>query len=178
MWPFFFIFVDFGQISPQPFLASRGQPRGGGGGGGQPTQPRLGTPPMFCVLGLYGRFRRQGNLEYEVRVFLKGGRPPPALQTHPHTHTMCEKRRYNGALRILAVFQGRASQPAGQGGGGRGGGFQSLPATQPQLGAAPFLFYQEALVDRFSLHACMSHHNSGCALNTFLLIHKRCARHH
>ena len=21
---------------------------------------------MFCVLGLYGRFRRQGNLEYEA----------------------------------------------------------------------------------------------------------------
>ena len=41
---FFFIFLDFGQIAPQPFLASRGQPRGGGGGG-QPTQSRLGTPP-------------------------------------------------------------------------------------------------------------------------------------
>ena len=36
---FFFIFLDFGQISPQPFLASRGQ-QGGGGRGGQPTQPR------------------------------------------------------------------------------------------------------------------------------------------
>ena len=48
---FFFIFLDFGQISPQPFLASRGQPRGGGGGGGQPTQPRLAaarnTPLTF-----------------------------------------------------------------------------------------------------------------------------------
>ena len=73
---------------------------------------------MFRVLGLYGRFRRQGNLEYELRVFLKGGRPPPPLQTHPHTHTMREKRRFNGALRILSVFQGRASQPASQGGGG------------------------------------------------------------
>ena len=31
---FFFIFLDFGQIPPQPFLASRGQPRGGGGEGG------------------------------------------------------------------------------------------------------------------------------------------------
>ena len=62
--------------------------------------------------------------------------PPPPLQTHPHMHTMREKRRYNGALRILAVFRGRASQPASQG-GGRGGGFQSLPATQPRLGAAP-----------------------------------------
>ena len=33
-----------------------------------------------------------------------------------------------------------ARQPASQpgGGGGRGGGFQSLPATQPRLGAAPF----------------------------------------
>ena len=46
---------------------------------------------------------------------------------------MREKRRYNGALRILTVFQGRASQPASQG----GGGFQSLPAAQPRLGAAP-----------------------------------------
>ena len=69
-------------------------------------------------------------------MFLKGGRPPPPLQTHPHTHTMHEKRWYNGALRILAVFRGRASQPASQG-GGEGGGFQSLPATQPRLGAAP-----------------------------------------
>ena len=68
-------------------------------------------------------------------MFLKGGRPPPPLQTHPHTHTMHEKRQYNGALRILAVFRGRAGQPASQGGGG--GGFQSLPATQPRLGAAP-----------------------------------------
>ena len=34
-------------------------------------------------------------------------------------------------------FGGRASQPASQG-GGRGGDFQSLPATQPRLGAAPF----------------------------------------
>ena len=37
-------------------------------------------------------------------------------------------------LRILAVFRGRASQPASQPGGG---GFQSLPATHPPLGAAP-----------------------------------------
>ena len=74
---------------------------------------------MFCVLGLYGRFQRQGNLEYELRVFLKARRPPrPPLQTHPHTHTMREKRRYNGALRILAVFQGCPSQPPNQGGGG------------------------------------------------------------
>ena len=94
---------------------------------------------MFRVLGLYRRFRRQGNLEYELRVFLKGGQAPPPLQTHPHTHTMREKRRFNGALRILSVFQGRASQPASQGGGGRGGGFQSLPATQPRLGAAPLV---------------------------------------
>ena len=94
---------------------------------------------MFRVLGLYGRFRRQGNLEYELRVFLKGGQAPPPLQTHPHTHTMREKRRFNGALRILSVFHGRASQPTSQwgGGGGGGGGFQSLPATQPRLGAAP-----------------------------------------
>ena len=82
---------------------------------------------MFRVLGLYGRFRRQGNLEYELRVFLKGGRPPPPLQTHPHTHTMREKRRFNGTLRILSVFQGRASQPASQGGGG-GGGFPKPPS--------------------------------------------------
>ena len=86
---------------------------------------------MFCVLGLYGRFRRQGNLEYEVRVFLKGGRPPPPLQTHPHTHTMREKRRYNGALRILAVFRGRASQPASQPGGGGGGGGVPKPPSHP-----------------------------------------------
>ena len=83
---------------------------------------------MFRVLGLYGRFRRQGNLEYELRVFLKGGRPPPPLQTHPHTHTMREKRRFNGALRILSVFQGRASQPASRGGGGEGGGFPKPPS--------------------------------------------------
>ena len=83
---------------------------------------------MFRVLGLYGRFRRQGNLEYELRVFLKGGRPPPPLQTHPHTHTMREKRRFNGTLRILSVFQGRASQPASQGGGGGGGGFPKPPS--------------------------------------------------
>ena len=61
-------------------------------------------------------------------MFLKGGRPPPPLQTHPHTHTMREKRRYNGALRILAVFRGRASQPASQGGVGRGGGFPKPPS--------------------------------------------------
>ena len=67
------------------------------------------TSNAVILCGLYGRFRRQGNLEYEVRVFLKGGRPPPPLQTHPHTHTMHEKRRYNGALCILAVFRGRAS---------------------------------------------------------------------
>ena len=42
---FFFIFLDFGHAPSQPFLASRGQPRGGGGGAarggggvGQPTQ--------------------------------------------------------------------------------------------------------------------------------------------
>ena len=79
-------------------------------------------------------------------MFLKGGRPPPPLQTHPHTHTMHEKRRYNGALRILAVFRGRASQPASQGGGG--GGFQSLPATQPRLGAAP-LEWSSLVIDKF-----------------------------
>ena len=39
-----------------------------------------------------------------------------------------------GALCILAVFRGRANQPANRG----GGGFQSLPTTQPQLGAAPY----------------------------------------
>ena len=66
---------------------------------------------MFCVFGPYGSLRRQGNLEYEVRVFLKGGRPPPPLQTHPHTHAMCEKRHYNGALYILAVFRVRATHP-------------------------------------------------------------------
>ena len=38
---------------------------------------------------------------------------------------MCEKRRYNGALRILAVFRGRASQPAR---GGEGGGFPKPPS--------------------------------------------------
>ena len=53
---------------------------------------------------------------------------PPPLQTHPHTHTMREKRRYNGALRILAVFRGRASQLASQG-GGEGGGVSK--ASQP-----------------------------------------------
>ena len=38
---------------------------------------------------------------------------------------------------VFWVFSGGApaSQPAR--GGGRGGGFQSLPATQPRLGAAP-----------------------------------------
>ena len=75
----------------------------------------------FVFLVFMGGSEGKGNLEYEVRVFLKGGRPPPPLQTHPHTHTMREKRRYNGALRILAVFRGRASQPASRGGGGRGG---------------------------------------------------------
>ena len=33
-----------------------------------------------------------------------------------------------------------ASQPASQRGGGGGGGFQSLPATQPRLGAALWAF--------------------------------------
>ena len=52
-------------------------------------------------------------------MLFKGGRPPPThLQTHTHTHTMREKRQYRGALRILAVFRGHASQPASQGGGG------------------------------------------------------------
>ena len=52
--------------------------------------------------------------------------PPPPLQTHPHTHTMREKRRYNGALRILTVFQGRASQPASR--AGEGGGVPKPPS--------------------------------------------------
>ena len=41
---------------------------------------------------------------------------------------------------VFWLFSGGApaSQPARGGGGGRGGGFQSLPATQPRLGAAPF----------------------------------------
>ena len=41
-------------------------------------------------------------------------------------------------LPYFECFPG-ARQPASQpgGGGGRGGGFQSLPATQPRLGAAP-----------------------------------------
>ena len=64
--------------------------------------------------------------------------PPPPLQTHPHTHTMREKRRYNGALRILPVFQGRAGEPTSQGGGG---GYQSLPAAQPRLGTAPWYYF-------------------------------------
>ena len=42
---------------------------------------------------------------------------------------------------VFWLFSGGApaSQPASQGGGGGkgGGGFQSLPATQPRLGAAP-----------------------------------------
>ena len=39
---------------------------------------------------------------------------------------------------VFWLFSGGAptSQPAK--GGGRGGGFQSLPATQPRLGAAPW----------------------------------------
>ena len=36
---FFFIFLDFGHTPPQPFLASCGQPRGGGGKGGGSTNP-------------------------------------------------------------------------------------------------------------------------------------------
>ena len=34
-----------------------------------------------------------------------------------------------------------ASQPGGGGGGGRAGGFQSLPATQPRLGATPLYLH-------------------------------------
>ena len=41
-----------------------------------------------------------------------------------------------------------ASQPAsqpGRGGGGRAGGFQSLPASQPRLGATPFFAFAQQL---------------------------------
>ena len=49
---FFFIFLDFGQISPSHFWPAVASQGGGRGGGGQPTQPRLGTPPVPHVLGL------------------------------------------------------------------------------------------------------------------------------
>ena len=64
-------------------------------------------------------------------MFLKGARPPPPLQTHPHTHTMREKRRYNGALQILAAFGGRASQPTSQPARGGGGGGVPKPPSHP-----------------------------------------------
>ena len=57
-------------------------------------------------------------------MFLKGGRPPPPLQTHPHTHTMREKRRYNGYVFWLFSGGALARQPAK-------GGFQSLPCSHP-----------------------------------------------
>ena len=64
-------------------------------------------------------------------MFLKADGPPSPLQTHPDTHTMREKRWYNGALRILAVFRGRASQPASRGvGGGRGVSKASQPPNR------------------------------------------------
>ena len=101
---------------------------------------------MFCVFGLYGRFRRQGNLEYEVRVFLKGGRPPPPLQTHPHTHTMREKRRYNGYVFWLLSGGAPASQSA------RGGGFPkppSHPAAARRSSKDCSLFLVSTFLDSF-----------------------------
>ena len=62
---------------------------------------------------------------------------PKPSQNHPHTRTMREKRLYNGALLILAVFEGRASGPASQG----GWIFQSRQGTQLRLGAAPLSAY-------------------------------------
>ena len=46
---FFFIFLDFGHTPPQPFLASRGQPRGGGGGGVNQPSRGLENPPRKYV---------------------------------------------------------------------------------------------------------------------------------
>ena len=87
---------------------------------------------MFCVFGLYGRFRRQGNLEYEVRVFLKGGRPPHPCKPIP-IPVPCVRRGGTMVHYVFWLFSGVTT--ASRGGGG--GGFQSLPTTQPQLGAAP-----------------------------------------
>ena len=61
---FFFIFLDFGHTpSPQPFLASRGQPRGGGGGGrggGGSTNPAVASRGLehphytfVCMCGVF-----------------------------------------------------------------------------------------------------------------------------
>ena len=63
---FFFVFLDFGQISPpaifgQPWPATGGEGGRGGGGGVQPAQPRLGTP---LKSGLW----RPGNSDLRVRV--------------------------------------------------------------------------------------------------------------
>ena len=50
---FFFIFLDFGQISPPAIFGQPWPANGGGGGGVQPTQPRLGTPPLYHISTLY-----------------------------------------------------------------------------------------------------------------------------
>ena len=69
---------------------------------------------MFCVFGLCEGFRRQGNLGYEVRVFLKGA-PPPLPRTNPVT---CARRGTTVAHYVFSLFfWGCASQPASQGGG-------------------------------------------------------------
>ena len=93
----------------------------------------------MILCGLYGRFRRQGTLEYEVGVFLKGGRPPHPCKPIP-IPIPCVRRGGTMVHCVFWLFPGArqpASQPASQPGGGGGGGFQSLPATQPRLGAAP-----------------------------------------
>ena len=80
---------------------------------------------MFCVFGLYGRFRRQGNLEYEVRV-LKGGRPPHPCKPIP-IPIPCLRRGGTMVHYVFWLFSGGApaSQPAK---GGGGGGFPKPPS--------------------------------------------------
>ena len=59
---------------------------------------------------------------------------------------------------VFWLFSGGApaSQPASQGGGGRGGGFQSLRATQPRLGAAPYHAH-EFECESLNAFICMRH---------------------
>ena len=73
---------------------------------------------MFCVFGLYGRFRRQGNLEYEVRVFWKGGRPPHPCKPIP-IPMPCVRRGGTTVHYIFWLFSGCAPPilPARGGGG-------------------------------------------------------------
>ena len=74
---FLFIFLDFGQISPQTFLASRGQLRRGGGGGLQPAQPRLGTPPMLApALKRWGPPTRQGLCSHLAHLWATSDSAP------------------------------------------------------------------------------------------------------